>query len=186
MKFQALFLAALVSTGLAAPTPETAPKFAPVYTLRLSSRTATLDGKYLSTSNSTLGIFSKPSSSVKFYAVKNPQTGLSELHTYPRSASDNTLALVGTNGLLDLSSLPNPAQVTVPKGTVVDWQSFHLSEADEEAGALGYAAGKEGSWVAFPATSGKGEWTVKWKEGSAITIQNYIPVKVVYELVTSF
>lgn len=183
MKFQAIFLAALASTGLAAPT------FAPIYTLRLSSRTPALDGKYLSASNSTLGVYSNKPSSLKFFAVKNPETGLSELHTYPRT-TDNTLALVGANGLLDLAALPNPASVPVPKGTTVDWQRFHLADEESaEAGSLGYAAGKEGSWVAFPTAGGSaksGEWTVKWKDSSALTIQNYIPVKVVYELVSNF
>jgi hypothetical protein len=182
MKFQAIFIAALSATGLASPIPEadaTKPKLVPLYTLRLSSRTPSLDGKLLSLSNTTLGIF--PSApSPKFYPVRNPQTGLSELHS--TSSKTTTLALVGTHGLLDLSALPDPAAVTVPTGTTLDWQNFDLSE-DDTAGSLTYAgSNKQGGWVAFPTGKGQGEWAVKWKDTTATTIQNYIPVKVVYEV----
>ncbi|KAK4197842.1 hypothetical protein QBC40DRAFT_341659 [Triangularia verruculosa] len=182
MKFQAVLLAALSATGLASPIPEAQPKpqLVPAYTLRLSSRTASLDGKYLTLSNTTLGVFHS-SPSPKFYPVRNPDTNLLELHS---TSSKSTLALVGTHGLLELSALPDPAAVTVPTGTTLDWQNFDLSE-DDSAGSLTYAgSNKQGGWVAFPVGRGgqQGEWVVKWKDTTATTIQNFIPVKVVYEV----
>ncbi|KAK0667358.1 hypothetical protein QBC41DRAFT_396087 [Cercophora samala] len=189
MKFQAILIAALSATGLTSPVPEAQakPKFVQAYTLRLSSRTPSLDGKPLTISNTTLGIFPSSSPALpKFYPIRNPQTNLLELHS---PSSSTTLALVGTHGLLSLSALPNPAAVTVPTGTTLDWQNFDLSE-DDAAGSLTYAgSSKQGSWVAFPVGS-KGqageEWAVKWKDVTATTIQNYIPVKVVYEVVEGF
>ncbi|KAK0729022.1 hypothetical protein B0T21DRAFT_335519 [Apiosordaria backusii] len=181
MKFQAILIAALSATGLASPVPEAQakPKLVPAYTLRLSSRTPSLDGKPLTLSNTTLGIFPN-SPSPQFYPIRNPQTNLLELHS---TSSETTLALVGTHGLLDLSALPNPASVTVPTGTTLDWQNFDLSE-DDSAGSLTYAgSSKQGGWVAFPVGKGQqGEWAVKWKDTTATTIQNYVPVKVVYEV----
>ncbi|CAP69224.1 uncharacterized protein PODANS_1_8915 [Podospora anserina S mat+] len=186
MKFQAILIATLSATGLASPVPEpqAKPKFVQAYTLRLSSRTPSLDGKPLTLSNTTLGIFPSSPSTPLFYPIRNPQTNLLELHS-PQTSS--ALALVGTHGLLSLSALPNPASVTVPTGTTLDWQNFDLSD-DASAGSLTYAGStKDGSWVAFPVGKGQaGEWAVKWKDVTATTTQNYIPVKVVYEVVEGF
>ena len=147
---------------------------------------------------------------MRFYPVRNSTTGLSELRAADSSGA--ALAVVGANGLLDFSSLADPAAVTVPVGTTVDWTSFSL-----EGGDVKYAgAGGEGRWVAFP-TAGAGGvvkrgseegWSVKWKDGelgfsslfpssllpvgwfadlfaiaNAWTTENYMPVQVVYELV---
>ena len=73
---------------------------------------------------------------------------------------------MGSNGVLELASLTNPAAVTVPKGTTLEWTGFDLAAgADTEAGALGYA-GKTGGWVVFPEGSSKDQrWAVKWKDG---------------------
>jgi len=188
MKLQAFTLSLLASAGLATPSRRDISRA--VYTLRLSSTVESLNGLYLTTnakpsSNpnaTTLGVStSTPAAgpTIKFYPVLNPSTQLSELRT--PSSSDTALAVVGTNGLLDFARLADPAGQagSVPKGTTVDWTSFRL---DEAAGTVGYG-GKDakGRWVAFPVS--EKAWAVKWKDVSAWTTQNYLPVQVVYELV---
>ena len=117
---------------------------------------------------------------MRFYPVRNPTTGLSELRAADSSGA--ALAVVGANGLLDFSSLADPAAVTVPVGTTVDWTSFSL-----EGGDVKYAgAGGEGRWVAFP-TAGAGGvvkrgseegWSVKWKDGEPFYFLALMPVGV--------
>ncbi|KAK4231196.1 hypothetical protein QBC38DRAFT_451574 [Podospora fimiseda] len=179
MKFTTVLFSLLATTGLASPVPDTKPKFVSLYSLKLSSRSKTLDGKYLSIVGSTVGVTSSPTAeTVKFYPIRNPESNLWELRQSPATTTQS-LALLGSNGLLELSSLPNPAAVTVPTGTTLEWKGFDLADGPEtETGALGYA-GKVGGWVVFP--EGKDAWTVKWKDASAITIQNYQTVSLVYE-----
>jgi len=179
MKWQTLALSFLASTGLASPIAADA-KPGAVYALRLVSNYKSLDGKYLGVDGSLVGIY-KRASALRFTPTTNPKTGLVELHTFPHGAVDQALALVGSEsqGLLDLTNVANPASASFPKGTKCDWTSFHL--ADTKAGATVTYAAESGGWVAFPAASGAGEWSVKWKDPEAITIQNFMPVKVVYE-----
>ena len=153
-------------------------------TLLLHSPVASLDGLYLTTSPSSTALTTASSGTttgsggdtVRFYPVRDPTTGLSELRAADSSGA--ALAVVGANGLLDFSSLADPAAVAVPVGTTVDWTSFRL-----EGGDVKYAgAGGEGRWVAFPTAGGvverssreegalapvkRGEgWSVKWKDG---------------------
>ncbi|KAK3987740.1 hypothetical protein QBC44DRAFT_399659 [Cladorrhinum sp. PSN332] len=186
MKFTTVLFTLLATTGLASPVPDAKPKFVSLYSLKLSSRSKSLDGKYLQVIGSTVGVSSTPSTqSVRFYPIRNPESGLWELRQSPATTTQS-LALVGSNGLLELASLPNPAAVQVPKGTTLEWTGFDLAEgAETEAGALGYA-GKTGGWVAFPEGKDGQQWTVKWKDASAITIQNYQTVKLVYEKVKEY
>ncbi|KAM7195100.1 hypothetical protein V8F20_007650 [Naviculisporaceae sp. PSN 640] len=179
MKWQTLALAFLTSTGLASPIIQRdAPK---VYALRLVSKTPSLDGKYLGTDGTLLGVYKGSPSVVKFYPVPGPSTGLFELHRTTTTGEQDVhnIALVGaeTGGLLDLADVKNPAATTFPKGTKVDWNSFSL---DKETNSVVYAGAPGGRWVAFP-SGNNGEWSVKWKSASAITIQVYMPVDVVYE-----
>ncbi|KAK4241578.1 hypothetical protein C8A03DRAFT_30301 [Achaetomium macrosporum] len=182
MKLQALTLSLLAATGLATPVRRDVGQA--VYTLRLSSRVGTLNGVYITTSTNgtTLGVYPTPASErLHVYPVKNPATGLAELHT---QEDGNTLAVVGTNGLLDFASLEDPAKVPVPEGGKCDWTSFRLDE--EEEGVLRYAgegAQNGGGWAAFPDSTAKGGWSLKWKGAKAFTTEDYMPVQVVYELV---
>ncbi|KAH6650604.1 hypothetical protein F5144DRAFT_556663 [Chaetomium tenue] len=195
MRLQAITLSLLAATGLATPIRRDVGQA--VYTLRLTSPVKSLDGLYLTTSppqsdtddTTTLGVSTSTTPSpatkpVRFYPVRNPDTDLDEL----RRASDTgggALAVVGANGLLDFAALADPEAVQAPDGTTVDWTSFRLG-AEKEGGAVEYV-GKggvaEGRWVAFP-VGGEGErWSVKWRDVSAWTTENYMPVEVVYELV---
>jgi len=99
---------------------------------------------------------------VHFYTVVNPTTGLAELHT-SSPVNDATLTLIGSNGVLDFTPLKNPAAVTVPVGTTVDWTSFELDEGTPGEGTVKYV-GKEGRWVMFPEGD---EWELKWRSGES-------------------
>jgi hypothetical protein len=191
MKLQALTLSLLASTGLATPIRRDVSQA--VYTLRLTSSVKSLNGLYLTATPSpgsnanttTLGVYTSPSNpstpTIKFYPVHNPSTNLDEL----RTPGDSTLAVVGANGLLDFASVADPAAVELPEGATCDWASFLLVD---EGSAVKYAGGEEGGrWVAFPvdgvSEEGDGGWSVKWKDPSAWTTTDYMPVQVVYELV---
>ncbi|KAK3393636.1 hypothetical protein B0H63DRAFT_458687 [Podospora didyma] len=172
MKWSALAVSLFAASGLASPM------FADldVYTLRLSSTTKSLNGKYLGVNGTLVGVY-KETSVVKFIAVPSSEKpSFVELHTYPIGKVDRALALVGKQGLLDFTDVTEPSSVTVPKGTTCDWTSFSLGEK-----TLKYGGSKAGGWVAFPTGKDATEWSVKWKDASAITIQNYMPVDVVYE-----
>ncbi|KAK3300512.1 uncharacterized protein B0H64DRAFT_17242 [Chaetomium fimeti] len=187
MRFQAVTLALFAAAGLATPIRRDVSQA--VYTLRLTSRNKALDGLYLTAASSannqettTLGVNTSadPSAAtVKFHPVRNPDTELDEL----RSAAEGggALAVVGANGLLDFAALADPEAVPAPDGTTVDWTSFRL---DQEDGAVEYVGkGVEGGWVAFPVMGEEERWSVKWRDVTAWTTENYMPVQVVYELV---
>lgn len=182
-----LFTAAASATPIIPILPSDDVK---VYTLRLQSRLKQLDGQTLGTRRGTIGLYRAPDAeAIRFFPVTDKKTGLVELHRYPieRSGGKETsqiLALVGTNGLLTLSNVANPAAATFPTGTTCDWRSFKLaggnpSAPGRPANALNYA-GASGSWVAFPDTA-PGDFTVKWKGANAFTTANDLPVDVVYE-----
>ncbi|KAK4128669.1 hypothetical protein N657DRAFT_639156 [Parathielavia appendiculata] len=163
---------------------------------KLNRPVPSLNGLYITRSpnNSTvLGVFPNVNDSknkkILFYPLHNPTTGLAELRI---PASGDTLAVLGSNGLLDLASLADPAALKLPEGATCNWTSFRLELNHErdggaaETGTVEYAIeGSEGRWVVFPAAgAGTGEgWSVKWKDVNAWTTANYMPVQVGYELV---
>jgi hypothetical protein len=110
-------------------------------------------------------VFPNPSQNkILFYPVHNPTTGLSELRA---PASGDTLAVVGSNGLLDFASLSDPEAVNLPEGATCDWTSFQLEDGKEQ-GTVKYAGDAvEGRWVVFPASQGQEGWSVKWKDGES-------------------
>ncbi|KAK0618267.1 hypothetical protein B0T17DRAFT_464697, partial [Bombardia bombarda] len=186
MKWQTLTLGFFATTGLASPINTEARDVAAqnLYSLRLSSSTRSLDGKYLGVNGTLVGVYKK-STALRFYPVTNKETSMVELHTYPVGVVDHALALIGSEsqGLLDLSDVVNPDSFTTPKGTKCDWKSFHLASSGDSVNTLTYGgAGKNGRWVAFPSGNGA-EWTVKWKDSNAMTLQTYMPVAIVYEAV---
>ncbi|KAK3329571.1 hypothetical protein B0H66DRAFT_526955 [Apodospora peruviana] len=182
MKWQTFTLSLFASAGLASPVAlDASPK---VYALRLSSQTQSLNGKYLGVNGTLVGVYKNSPSVLRFYPVpsaddKKADAGLVELHTYPSGAVDHALALVGaeSHGLMDLTDVVNPAASNFPKGTKCDWTSFSLNK---NKNSVAYAGGS-GKWVAFPSGTAGGEWSVKWKSSTAMTIETYMPVDVVYE-----
>ncbi|EON96892.1 hypothetical protein UCRPA7_7698 [Phaeoacremonium minimum UCRPA7] len=173
----ALFASAAVASPVAPRDDLT------VYSLKVSSRTAGLDGSYLACNGSTVGVY-QAKQPVKVYTVPSGtgQKGMYELHTYPVGVVDHALGLVGNNGgLLQLTDVTMPASTTFPVGTTCDWTSFSLGgsrDPDTEGDTLQYN-GAKGKWVAFPGASGT--WKVTWLTGSAIVVQDYIPIDVVLE-----
>lgn len=102
---------------------------------------------------------------MQFYTVPSAERpGRVELHKYPVADSDQVLAFVGKQGLLDFS-VTNPS--TVPTGTTCDWKSFSLVSKPQNAGKpenlVTYASGNGGSWVAFK--TGHDDWTINWRGG---------------------
>ncbi|KAK4144357.1 uncharacterized protein C8A04DRAFT_27811 [Dichotomopilus funicola] len=203
MKFSALSLSLLASVGLATPVRRDVAQS--VYTLRLSSTNQQLDGLYLTAAEATAADESTGSTitlsvytsshqgptppAVKFYPVANPSTKLNELHTAGDNDDGSTLAVVGSNGLLDFSLLVDPHSVELPDGTTADWTSFALQDegASRDDGTVEYAGqdggSSKGNWVAFPVGGAEEQWTVKWKDETAWTTSNWMPVDVVYELI---
>ncbi|KAL2154706.1 hypothetical protein VTH82DRAFT_3382 [Thermothelomyces myriococcoides] len=198
MRLQALALSLLAVAGLATPVRRAFGEHS--FTLRLSSKDKSLDGQYLTTLSgagraNTTSLVAYASSSkpgdefIKFSPVVDPDTKLAELRT-PSSTSDAALAVVGSNGLFDFASVPDPDGTAdeLPEGTTVDWTSFRLKEEGDvrtvEYGRSNAAA--KGGWFAFPIreskASEKGEaWGIKWKEESAFTTTDYLPVKILVE-----
>lgn len=99
---------------------------------------------------------------MQFYTVPSPD-GRVELHRYPVSDSEQVLAFVGKQGLLDFA-VTEPTTSPDEPGTTCDWKSFGLGTQSEgkPENLVTYADGKGGSWVAFP---GKDGWTINWRSG---------------------
>ncbi|KAL1836694.1 hypothetical protein VTJ49DRAFT_4788 [Mycothermus thermophilus] len=191
MRLQTLTASLLASITLA--TPIRRDVSAELYTLRLATPYTPLNGLYLHAltpaQNATAGIAlgvtpstqgGDDSAAVVVYPVANPASGLAELHTPDGGA----LVLVGRHGLLDLASVVgDPAAAPVPDGVTIDWTSFKLAD-DDGAGSLGFAGGV-GRWVAFPSAPAKSgdpqAWGVKFKDSTAATTENYVPVTILYE-----
>ncbi|TPX16729.1 uncharacterized protein E0L32_003670 [Thyridium curvatum] len=147
-----------------------------LYALRVSSKDAQLDGKYLSVFDNVVGIF--PGRQTLFVtASESSKKGCVELHLHPTGIIDHALGLVG-EGVKELHDIANPAS-----SPGADWTSFAMNSAGDPGepnlGSLSYTA-KGGRWVVFPAKAG-GEWKVTWLDGSSITTQNYMPIDLVYE-----
>ncbi|KAK3397481.1 hypothetical protein B0T20DRAFT_461504 [Sordaria brevicollis] len=207
MKWQTLILSYLTSTTYAAPVYVEPSPPSPIYTLRISGGGASLDGHYLSTSGSVLGVFpdASPSNSgdpIKFYAVPNKETGLVELHNWagiipgspPSTPKTKAIALVGNAraGLMELTTLEDPAATCSSAegdGDIAldcEWASFTLNSVPttegKPANTVTYAA--PGGWVAFKSLkteSGEEGWVVRWKLPHATTTQDFVPVDLVYE-----
>ncbi|KAH8910733.1 hypothetical protein BR93DRAFT_287320 [Coniochaeta sp. PMI_546] len=181
MKWQTLSLALFASASIASPIAALSKN--DIYTLRVSSKYAKeIDGSTLTLKNNQIGVF-RDAPAVQFYTVPSAERpGRVELHKYPVSDSDQVLAFVGKQGLLDFS-VTNPS--TVPTGTTCDWKSFSLVSKPQNAGKpenlVTYASGNGGSWVAFK--TGHDDWTINWRGADAVTIEkrSYMIVDVVYE-----
>ena len=134
-----------------------------------SRRDKNIDGRFLSTNGTALGIFNliTPAPAVRVYPVTDRKTGLVELHTYPPGKVDQVVALVGDrNGLLTFSSVANPASAAFPGNTVCDWKSFRLGGGAPPApgrsdNLVTYEAAA-GSWAAFPSQN-PGDWALTFK-----------------------
>jgi hypothetical protein len=127
-----------------------------------------IDGSILTLKDNQIGIF-PGAPAVQFYtAPTDERPGTVELHKYPVAGSDQVLAFIGNNELLDFFVI-NP--ITVPKGTTYDWKSFSLVSKSQGAGKpdnlVTYASKNGGNWVAFQ--TGSDGWAINWRGGMLLS-----------------
>ncbi|KAI0407249.1 hypothetical protein F4802DRAFT_46704 [Xylaria palmicola] len=164
----AITLGFIAGSVLAAPTDGL-----DLFKLKISSTTNRLNGRYLSSNASTLGVYdSDEFSPIRVYQTSSSKKGCTQLHTYPVGIVDHALALVGADGLMTLTDMVNPAGSKPVDGRVTEWEEFKVSDTK-------LTNNGQGSWIAFPTT--KSSWSVKWTDGSAFTTANYMPVEIVME-----
>ncbi|KAI0450804.1 hypothetical protein F5B21DRAFT_410685 [Xylaria acuta] len=165
---------AILSLGYIASNVQAAPAAGlELFKLKVSSSVKELDGHYLASNASTLGIYrSDDVSPIRVYQTSSEKKGCSQLHTYPVGIVDHALGLVGSNGLMTLTDMVNPSGAKPADGLVTEWDSFRI--ADSKLTNDG-----EGSWVVFPVS--KNSWSVKWTDGSAFMTTDYMPAEIVME-----
>ncbi|KAI0442685.1 hypothetical protein F4803DRAFT_351254 [Xylaria telfairii] len=166
--------AVILSLGYIATNVQAAPAAGlELFKLKVASSIKDLDGHYLASNASTLGIYRNDDvSAVRVYQTSSEKQGCSQLHTYPVGIVDHALGLVGSNGLMTLTDMVNPSGAKPANGLITQWDSFRISNSKlTNDGA--------GSWVVFPTT--KDSWTVKWTDGSAFMTTDYMPVEIVME-----
>ncbi|KAL1883128.1 hypothetical protein VTK73DRAFT_9495 [Phialemonium thermophilum] len=198
MKWSALSLVSFVFSAFASPLhPTSRSTRLDLYTLRISTRSSkTLDGQYLGLKNSTVGVY-QDSSALRIYPTTSDSSGNVELHVYPNGVVDHALALRGGSAQLDFLEVADPAMSTDAlsepdtrknnPGEDLDWRSFVLNAEPQTAGkpanCLGYSA-KDGRWVVVP-FGVDGEWSVKFQTDDGIFAEDYVPIDITYEKVTS-
>ncbi|KAI3330219.1 hypothetical protein F4824DRAFT_344943 [Ustulina deusta] len=168
------WIAAILSLGFIASNVEAAPTDGlDLFKLKVTSSVSELDGRYLSSNASTLGVYENDDiSPIRVYQTSSTKAGCSQLHTYPVGIVDHALALVGSDGLMTLTDMMNPSGARPAGGLVTEWDAFRV--ADSKLTNDG-----QGRWVAFPGATNS--WTVKWTDGSAFMTADYMPVEIVME-----
>ncbi|KAB5563603.1 hypothetical protein GE09DRAFT_788620 [Coniochaeta sp. 2T2.1] len=184
MKWQTLTLTLLASGALSSPIAALSKN--DIYTLRVSSKSAPeIDGRPLTLSpTGQIGVYPQ-SPAIQFYTVPSTSGRTVELHKFPTvSNSDQVLAFVGANDLLDFS-IADP-DAAPPAGKTCDYKSFSLESrpgvVGRPANVVGYKGAKGGNWVAFKKGDKEG-WSINWRGADAVTIarRSYMIVDVVYE-----
>lgn len=128
-----------------------------------------LNGRYLASNASTLGLYDEEISPVRVYQTSSEKKGCSQLHTYPIGIVDHALALVGSDGLMALKDMVNPSGAKPETGLVMEWDTFRVTDSK-------LTNDGKGTWVAFPST--EPGWTVKWTDGKFPLYLNQIRVDV--------
>jgi hypothetical protein len=188
-------VAAVVAGTIAAASPMSGrvlrPYEPPLYRLRISARQIeALNGRYLSLSNNTVGVYEggSVSTALRFYTIQSRNKTTFELHTWPIGFVDHALALVGPpdSGLFAFQDLTNPhsdpAGSAVGQDQPATFTDFVLGGPDPETGRevsmLSFGPGKS-RWVAFPRANG--EWEIKWYDGKAFVTADYQRIEIAYE-----
>ncbi|KAI1757978.1 hypothetical protein F4782DRAFT_5338 [Xylaria castorea] len=168
------WVTAILSLGSIASIVQAAPAAGPdLFKLKISSSMKELDGHYLASNASILGIYRNDDiSPIRVYQTSSEKKGCSELHTYPIGIVDHSLGLVGSNGLMTLTDMVNPSGAKPADGLVAEWDSFRITDSK-------LTNDGDGSWVIFPLT--KNSWAVKWTDGSAFMTTDYMPAEIVME-----
>ncbi|KAI1348541.1 hypothetical protein F5Y01DRAFT_306734 [Xylaria sp. FL0043] len=164
---------AILSLGFIASNVEAAPTDGlDLFKLKVTSSVPELDGRYLSSNASTLGVYGDDISPIRVYQTESKKEGCSQLHTYPIGIVDHALALVGTDGLMSLTDMVNPSGAKPADGQVMLWDTFQVAN-----GRL--TNDGQGRWVAFPGA--QDSWSVKWTDGSVFMPADYMPVELMME-----
>ncbi|KAI1111459.1 hypothetical protein F5Y14DRAFT_425077 [Nemania sp. NC0429] len=167
--------AAILSLGLVVSNVQAAPAAGlDLFKLKVSSSMKEVNGRYLASNASTLGLYEGDEfSAVRVYQAASEKKGCIQLHTYPIGIVDHALGLVGSDGLMTLTDMVNPAAPPKPAdGQVAEWDSFRVSDTK-------LTTDRVGKWVAFPIS--ESSWSVKWTDGSAFMTADYMPAEIVME-----
>ncbi|KAI1164438.1 hypothetical protein F5B18DRAFT_252862 [Nemania serpens] len=166
--------AAILSLGLVASNVQAAPAAGlDLFKLKVSSSMKEVNGRYLSSNASTLGLYEGDGfSPIRVYQASSEKKGCIQLHTYPIGIVDHALGLVGSDGLMTLTDMVNPAAPKPTGGVIVEWDAFQVSDNKLTTDGAG-------SWAAFPTS--KTSWSLKWTDGSAFMTADYMPAEIVME-----
>ncbi|KAG7108811.1 hypothetical protein HYQ44_012175 [Verticillium longisporum] len=181
----AIPLALLSALSTASPLPQEepdsydTPSDLTIYNLKIDAPSVPdLHNKLLSKSTDQVGLFPN-APALEFYLTTRPQEATT-LATYPIGIVHEALVLTGTNSLYDLKTT-QPDLVEVTPGTTFSVNEFTL---DEPSGQVSWRGAKDSAWVAFPSSADPEGFEIKWKNPDAITIQNFFPVRIVYQKAT--
>ncbi|KAJ2984812.1 hypothetical protein NUW58_g5865 [Xylaria curta] len=165
---------AILSLGFIASNVQAAPAAGlDLFKLKISSSVKELDGQYLASNASKLGVYrGEDVAPVRVYQTSSEKKGCTQLHTYPVGIVDHAIALVGSGGLMTLSEMVNPSGTKPGDGLAMEWDTFRVSNSR-------LTNDGKGTWIAFPTT--KNSWSVKWTDGSAFMTTDYMPVEIVME-----
>lgn len=126
-----------------------------------------VNGRYLSSNASTLGLYEGDGfSPIRVYQASSEKKGCIQLHTYPIGIVDHALGLVGSDGLMTLTDMVNPAAPKPTGGVIVEWDAFQVSDNKLTTDGAG-------SWAAFPTS--KTSWSLKWTDGKPLSPHSYGP-----------
>lgn len=130
--------------------------FTSCLTVSLSPVNPEVDGRYLSISGSTVGLFDAETSPLRVYQTSSEKKGCSQLHTYPVGIVDHALGLVGDPGFMTLTDMVNPQGFKPDDGEVSQWDTFQVSSNK-------LTNNGKGNWLAFPTDDNS--WEITWSDG---------------------
>ncbi|KAM0435985.1 hypothetical protein ACHAPT_002877 [Fusarium lateritium] len=148
-----------------------------------------VDHNYLSceVENNTIGIFNTDHEPTQIYAIRTGEkSGRYSLHTRPPSELDHALGLLGWKGNLHLKNILRPHYFELEKGDmyspdVYSWTEFTLKDGKMGMKELFWDDKKDDrpGWVAT--SLGDASYFIRWYDGSAYVVQNYVPVKILLQ-----
>ncbi|KAI9798518.1 MAG: hypothetical protein M1833_004785 [Piccolia ochrophora] len=186
MKFVVSVIAALqAATALAAPSPQTDKSPTAPLKLRAVAPGQPFDGRFLTAKDVNLGIYATKSKTEAFPIYAAEGTGgpnTYSLRKFPKDQDHNELCLLGPPGLHSLVYFFEPRATDPLPPSTLSFGAFTITPAFNELGPagtrrfLGYRGKSNSRWIAVP--TGKGEYDIKYYDGSVIVTQDYIPLRV--------
>ncbi|KAM5345327.1 hypothetical protein ACJ41O_011189 [Fusarium nematophilum] len=189
--FSFLSTSALLGIAIASPVSPRAVA-GPTHRLRVTSggNDTAIDDKYLSCVDEVFGIYAEDEVPRDIYLIEaGDKSDRFSLHTRPENQVDHGLSLLGWGGNLFLRETVEPADYKLNEHdlddsapTVYSWNEFSFSgsESDKSGRQLVWnGTDDRPGFVAAPV--GDGTYYIKYYDGSAYVIQNYIPVEIYLE-----